>query len=400
MARSPFVPVLAGHAPPPLPEGPREAQALRAALVAIEAEAHADPRGAYRLAEALERSGVDPALAAAYLALLPLDLGEVPPDGPDPAHAKTAAQRRALDALFMARIAAQIARERTFTTLQAIVAHDLSLQEAAFAALVPGDRLSDARIDALLRAPTLTPPVAAYARAAAVARPPTERSGAAIAAAFRQGWADALLWPCVDARATMDDHHLAKRIVEIGSSHGFFAQDPEAVRPRLIELAKLGDLPYDWRKGDEGRAPLQLGFAAREALDALAPPPPPPPTARTKDPKKPTLPTPVDRRKLRTPAAREAAFDALGAFVVDALADADDARAREVIAAAISAFYDVREAADQPRGEYAGHFFLVDAVGLDDTGRPVPWDALRARVGHARIEALTALFSEVEREVR
>ena len=196
----------------------------------------------------------------------------------------------------------------------------------------------------------------------------------------------------------MADHHHAKLVIDIGSSGGFFAREPERWRPRLEELQKLADVPYDWTKGDEGRAPLQLGFAARNALASLtsAPKVAPPPKPTKHKPTRPTIATPVDRKKLRTPKAREAALDALGAWIVDELADVDDAKAREVIASAIASFYDIREAAGQEREEYAGHFFMADGVGLDDTGRPVPWAVLGERVGDARIDALRELFLEVE----
>jgi hypothetical protein len=72
-----------------------------------------------------------------------------------------------------------------------------------------------------------------------------------------------------------------------------------------------------------------------------------------------------------------------------------EASARAALAGAICAFSDVREAAGQERGEYAGHFFMVDAVGLDDTGRAVPWNVLRERVGEERLDELSALFDEV-----
>jgi hypothetical protein len=69
------------------------------------------------------------------------------------------------------------------------------------------------------------------------------------------------------------------------------------------------------------------------------------------------------------------------------------------LACAICAFSDVREVAGQERGEYAGHFFMVDAVGPDDSERPVPWNVLRERVGEERLDELSALFDEVLPEV-
>ncbi len=106
--------------------------------------------------------------------------------------------------------------------------------------------------------------------------------------------------------------------------------------------------------------------------------------------------TPVVRDALHGgPAVCEAAFGRLTTWIVDELAEADDARARAVIAAAISSFYDVRQALGEPRQEYAGHFFMVDGVGFE-VWHPVAWKALRARVGAPRVEALSALFLEIE----
>lgn len=107
---------------------------------------------------------------------------------------------------------------------------------------------------------------------------------------------------------------------------------------------------------------------------------------------------PSGLKRLATAAEREAALDAIGDWLVEQLsaATASEEHARSAIAAAIAAFYDVRQSAGQPRGEYAGHFFYVDAVGLGSTGRPVPWTALREKVGAARAEALARLFDAVE----
>jgi hypothetical protein len=81
---------------------------------------------------------------------------------------------------------------------------------------------------------------------------------------------------------------------------------------------------------------------------------------------------------------------------VEGLATANDEAAMQIIEEAIEAFYDIREAAGQPRGMYAGHFYMVDGVGLENTGRPVPWVELRARVGPERCEALAELYRRVE----
>lgn len=49
---------------------------------------------------------------------------------------------------------------------------------------------------------------------------------------------------------------------------------------------------------------------------------------------------------------------------------------------------------------YAGHFFMVDAVGLDDSERPIPWHVLARRVDADRLEHLRELFDEAERQAR
>ena len=135
---------------------------------------------------------------------------------------------------------------------------------------------------------------------------------------------------------------------------------------------------------------------------AEAAPPAAPPT--TKKSKKATAPgkPPVDAKRLATAEGRERALDTLARWFVDGLVGArgDDAAALRVIEASIGALYDVREAAGQVRGEYAGHFFRADGVGLGNTGRPVPWSDLVSRVGTARAAELEALFDEAESTVR
>ena len=109
-----------------------------------------------------------------------------------------------------------------------------------------------------------------------------------------------------------------------------------------------------------------------------------------------------DKKKLTTGKAREKALDALGVWFVDALlaAGSDKKRASAVITAAIRSFYDVRESGDQERGEYAGHFFMVDAVGLDDSDRPVPWEILAEKATAANIALWQKLFERLEPKVR
>lgn len=107
----------------------------------------------------------------------------------------------------------------------------------------------------------------------------------------------------------------------------------------------------------------------------------------------------IDVKRLKSASAREKALDRLGVWFVDAVAATvdDEVRCREVLTTAISTFFDIREAADQERGEYAGHFFLVDAVGLDDTDRPVPAVELAKRVTPAQQKKVLRWFEHAER---
>ncbi len=105
-----------------------------------------------------------------------------------------------------------------------------------------------------------------------------------------------------------------------------------------------------------------------------------------------------DPADLTSPEGRERALDRLGVCFVEGLVAAGDDR--EAAAAhlldAITAFYDIRESADQLRSMYAGHFFMVDAVGLADSDRPVPWQELARRVEPAALETFKSLFDEAE----
>lgn len=94
-------------------------------------------------------------------------------------------------------------------------------------------------------------------------------------------------------------------------------------------------------------------------------------------------------------AGREKAFDALGHwFAAAVLAAPDDATAREVMRVGVERFSDIRESAGQPGGEYAGHFFMVDAVGLADSDRPVPFNVIRDAAPD-REDHLLAIFEDV-----
>lgn len=111
---------------------------------------------------------------------------------------------------------------------------------------------------------------------------------------------------------------------------------------------------------------------------------------------------PVDPADLTSPEGRERALDRLGVWFVEGLLATGDDRAAAAahLRDAITAFYDIRESADQLRCMYAGHFFMVDAVGLDHTDRPVPWHELARRVDPARLEHYKTLFDAAEREAR
>lgn len=135
------------------------------------------------------------------------------------------------------------------------------------------------------------------------------------------------------------------------------------------------------------------------------------PAAKKKAAKKPkAVPAPkVSAPRMRSPIpvawlfdeeGRERALDSLASWTVSTLqaAQADDAAARETLKIAVEAFYDIREAAKQPRGEYAGHFFIVDGVGLGASNRPVPWQVLAETVPQEHLNRLSAIFEEVERE--
>lgn len=100
---------------------------------------------------------------------------------------------------------------------------------------------------------------------------------------------------------------------------------------------------------------------------------------------------------LSTDAGRERALDSLAPWLVDQVADADDAAVIAAMRQAIIWFYDIRESADQPRCMYAGHFFLVDGIGLDDSDRPVAWQLLAQRVTRERLDHLQTLFDRAER---
>ena len=106
---------------------------------------------------------------------------------------------------------------------------------------------------------------------------------------------------------------------------------------------------------------------------------------------------PFQIEDLCTDAGRERALDSLAPWLVAQVADADDVAASAALRQAIVWFYDIRESSDQPRGMYAGHFFLVDGIGLASSDRPVAWDLLAQRVTRERLDHLKTLFDRAER---
>jgi len=129
----------------------------------------------------------------------------------------------------------------------------------------------------------------------------------------------------------------------------------------------------------------------------------PKPKPKTKaKPSKPKAWKPLAGVPLATPEQFEKALDLLCDFVVRELpaCEGDEAREKEVLVRAIESFYDVREAADQERGEYAGHFYMVDGVGLDDSDREVAFNRLREIADAVTIVRWERLFDEAERAAR
>lgn len=107
--------------------------------------------------------------------------------------------------------------------------------------------------------------------------------------------------------------------------------------------------------------------------------------------------SPVPTAWLTDAEGRERALDTLGSWVVSTLQAAqNDLAVRQTLHAAIAAFYDIRASANQPRGEFAGHFFIVDAVGLGDSNRPVPWQVLAETVSQERLNRFSEIFDEVQ----
>jgi hypothetical protein len=376
-----------GREPPPLED---------ATLAGIEELGFDDPYAANQKRIALE---MDPKKAQAILEQLAFVVGEVLPN-PNYGAAKTKKERDAVEAQHSRIVNAMFQRRETITTLHRIAAADLDFQARTFADLqkLPKD-FREPVLAAITLAPTLVPALAGHLLKAFHERSDRAHLGARMLFQTNEAISEigVVLASVDEKKRAWLDH--AKMLVQVGTSINAWAKAPDAWKRVLEPLLALMD-GWSPAQGDLGRARFQLGFAAKAALESLDPKKSEPPWLRKKKAKIGITKAPIDKKHLRTAKGREKALDELGAWIVTKLekADDDDA-ARAVMAGAIGAFYDIRESADQERGEYAGHFFMVDAVGLDDAKRPVPWQVLRKKLGDERLDELSAIFEEVEPEI-
>ncbi len=181
-----------------------------------------------------------------------------------------------------------------------------------------------------------------------------------------------------------------KRIAQNYSSAKDYAAAKFLLDHELVDQARLLEALVVAKQNKDKKLIKMLGGEA---------PPKPKTTPRPKTKAPPRLT--IDKKKLTTAKAREKALDALGTWFVAALlaAGRDRKSASDVITHAIRSFYDVRESAKQERGEYAGHFFMVDAVGLGDTERPVPWNVLEKQATETELALWQKLFDTIEAKV-
>lgn len=410
--KKPTPPLIEGRIPPELPNVNGALAPLVEELRAIEALA-VDPKTMFpanqRRAALIDgaRDGSRSWPAADVRRLIDeigFDLGERP-ESVDYSKAHTRPQMKKLDEAFQALLLPSLAREETFKVLVALAAVDLAIQAELLAripSLPRGVQLHARLFEAIAGSRALADATLEELRARVRSRDLPVASVAAWAL-FQQGPARAYaeIAPALGAveKTSQADLEYAKAVIDAGTAHWPTAD--RAWREVLAPFAALKDVPYDFNRINLWRAETQLGASAATALAALAgaaakprapaaPPAQPAQTGRVER-------TPIDRKKLGSARARELALDALADWFVEEVASApDDEQVRAVMRGAITSFYDVREAAEQERGEYAGHFFMVDAVGLDDTGRAVPWTRLRERLSEERMERLTALFEEAE----
>ena len=183
-----------------------------------------------------------------------------------------------------------------------------------------------------------------------------------------------------------------KRIAECESSPKDYAAANFLIDHKLLDDARIQEVLVLAKAEKDKKLIKMLGGEApvRPAAKTTARP-------KTKAPP----PLAIDKKKLTTAKAREKALDALGDWFVAALLAAGSERksATDVITHAIRSFYDVRESAKQERGEYAGHFFMLDAVGLDDATRPVPWSVLEKQATESELALWQKLFDTIEAKV-
>ena len=379
-----------------VPTQGREPPALEdAELAEIERIGQGDPYEANLRRLALE---MDPKKGQALLDRLAFVIGEVLPN-PNFGAAKTKKERDAVDAEHSRIVNAMFQRRETITTLFRLAARDLAFQSRTFANIskLPKD-FREPVVAAMAQAPVLVPELTGNLLKAFHER--TDRAYLGARMLFQTNEAIeqiGTVLAAVDEKKSASLDH-AKMLVQLGTQMKAWAKAPAAWKRVLEPLLALMD-GWSPAQGDLGRSRFQLGFAAKEALDSLEPKKEEAPPPKKQKKKIAITKPPIDEKLLRTDKGREKALDDLGAWIVKQLEKADDDAARAVIAGAIGAFYDIREAADQERGEYAGHFFMVDAVGLDNTNRPVPWQVLRKKIGDERLDELSALFEEVEPEI-
>jgi hypothetical protein len=354
-----------------------------------------DPYAANQKRIALE---MDPKKAQATLDELAFIVGEVLPN-PNYGAAKTKKERDAVDERHSQIVNAMFQRRETITMLFRVGAKDLAFQSRTFAELqkLPKD-FREPVLAAITQAPVLAPELAGHLLKAFHER--SDRAPLGARMLFQTNEAIEQIGTVLAAvdekkRASLD---YAKMLVQLGTSMNAWAKAPAAWKRVLEPLLALMD-GWSPAQGDLGRSRFQLGFAAKAALESLEPKKEEPAPPREKKKKIAIKKPSIEKKLLRTDKGREKALDDLGAWIVESLEKADDDAARSVMAGAIGVFYDIREAADQERGEYAGQFFMVDAVGLDNTKRPVPWEVLRKKVGDERLDELSELFDEVLPEI-
>lgn len=398
------------RAPAPLPAVDPSLRAIRDELAAIEELATDDAKipVVRKRRDALAERLI-PADAIRLLEAFGFDFGEFP-ENPDFGKLKGAQWKKA-QAEFNAIVSASYHRGETLALLYRAAANDLSFQERAIGewSKLPGGAIFQSSVlDAIFAAKELAPKVLAVAKHNVRTRKESVESANSARALFRLDPAIALaeIGPLLaDIPETADALNHAKMLVQSGTASNVWSRAPDEWRPVLEPLVARTKLEFD-PYSTTSRPSLQLGNAAAEALQTLSKAKPVPekkqPSPKAGKPKRAAkvIGPELDPKLLKSSKGREKALDRLGEWVVDQLAAAEnDDDASAILRGAITAFYDIREAGDQPRGEYAGHFFKADAVGLAASDRPVPWEVLAKRVGKARMKKLDALFDAAEQSV-